>query len=103
MYHLRILVSMIAVLLSSISTAIVGVIGFLGLIAPHMGRIILGDDHKTLLPFLALLGAFILLLADTLGRTIAMPYEISASVLMAVCGGPFFIVLLRRGGKNYAG
>jgi iron complex transport system permease protein len=98
----RILVSFISVLLASISTSIVGVVGFLGLIAPHIGRILVGSNHKVLIPFSMLLGAFTLLLADTLGRTIAAPYEVSASILMAVIGGPFFVFLLKRSGKNYA-
>ena len=97
----RIIISIIAVLLVSISTAIVGTISFLGLIVPHIGRIFVGSNHKTLIPFSALLGAFVFLLADTLGRTIADPYEISASVIMSIIGGPFFIILL-RGSKKYA-
>lgn len=98
---MRILISMIAVLLASISTAVAGVISFLGLIVPHIGRILVGSDHKALVPYSALLGAFIFLLADTLGRTIAPPYEVSASIIMSVVGGPFFIILLRRS-KKYA-
>ncbi|MPW24262.1 iron chelate uptake ABC transporter family permease subunit [Alkalibaculum sp. M08DMB] len=97
----RLLISFIAVMLASISTAIVGVIGFLGLIAPHIGRILVGSDHKLLIPYCAILGAFILLLADTLGRVIAVPYEISPSVIMAVVGGPCFIFLLKRGDKTH--
>lgn len=97
----RILVSFVAVLLASISTAIIGPISFLGLIVPHLSRIFVGSGHKALVPYSALLGAFTLLLADTMGRTIAQPYEISASILMAVVGGPFFILLLRRSGKSY--
>ena len=98
----RLAVSCIAVLLASISTAIIGIVSFLGLIAPHIGRILVGSDHKKLIPFSILLGAFILLLADTLGRTIAAPYEISAGIIMAVVGGPFFVFLLKRSGKDYA-
>lgn len=99
--HARIWVSMVAVLLASIATAVIGTIGFVGLIVPHIARLLVGSNHKVLLPFSAFLGAFVLLLADTLGRTIAAPYEISAGVVMAVIGGPFFIVLLRRSGKTY--
>lgn len=96
----RILVSLIGVLLASISTAIVGPISFLGLIVPHIARLIVGSGHRALIPYAAILGALTLLLADTVGRTIAQPYEISPSILMAVVGGPFFILLLRRSGKN---
>ena len=72
-----------------------------GLIVPHIARLLVGSNHKTLIPYTVLLGAFTLLLADTLGRTIAAPYEISASILMSVIGGPFFIFLLRRSKKAY--
>lgn len=97
----RIIVSVIAVLLASISTAVIGPISFLGLIVPHIARLLVGSNHKVLVPYSIVLGAFMLLCADTLGRTIAAPYEISVSVIMSVIGGPFFIILLRRSKKNY--
>lgn len=97
----RFVVSIIAVLLASIATAIIGPIGFLGLIVPHIARICVGSNHKVLVPFTIFLGAFTLLLADTVGRVIAPPYEISASIIMAVVGGPFFILLLRGSKGNY--
>lgn len=96
---LRIVISMIAVLLASISTAIVGMISFVGLLVPHIARIFVGSNHKVLIPYSILMGAFVFLTADTLGRSIMPPYEIGASVIMAVVGGAFFIVLL-RGNKN---
>lgn len=95
----RIVISMIAVLLASISTAVAGAISFLGLIVPHIGRILVGSDHKFLIPFSALFGALTFLLADTVGRTIAAPNEISAAIIMSIAGGPFFILLLRRSSK----
>ena len=98
---MRILISLIAVLLASISTAVAGAISFLGLIVPHIGRILVGSDHRALVPFSMLAGAFTFLLADTIGRTVAAPYEVSASIIMSVIGGPFFIILLRRS-KKYA-
>ena len=82
----RIIISVIAVALASISTAIIGPISFLGLIVPHIARLLVGSDHRVLVPYSVLLGAFTLLLADTLGRTIAAPYEISAAVVMSVVG-----------------
>lgn len=100
--QMRIVISLIAVLLASISTAVAGAISFLGLIVPHIGRLLVGSDHKRLIPFSMLLGAFVFLLADTIGRTIAAPYEISASVIMNIIGGPFFIILLRRSTKYAA-
>ena len=98
----RIVISVTAVLLASISTAVVGAISFLGLIVPHIARLLVGSNHKVLVPYSILLGAFTLLLADTIGRTVASPYEISAAVVMSVIGGPFFIFLLRRSKQNYA-
>ncbi|MBP1737678.1 MAG: Heme transporter IsdDEF, permease component IsdF [Oscillospiraceae bacterium] len=97
---LRLIVSLAAVLLVSGVTAVVGVVGFLALIVPHMARRVVGSEHRILVPFCILLGGFILLLADTVGRLIAAPYEISAAVVMSVVGGPFFIILLRKGGKH---
>lgn len=98
----RILVSCVGVLLAGITTAVAGSVSFLGLIVPHIGRLLVGHDHKVLIPFSALLGADVYLLADTLGRSIAYPAEISAAILMAVVGGSFFILLLRRS-KTYGG
>ena len=97
----RIVISVIAVLLAGISTAVIGPISFLGLIVPHIARLLVGCNHKELIPYTILLGAFTLLLADTIGRTIAAPYEISASIIMSVVGGPFFILLLRRSKHGY--
>jgi len=99
----RLAISCVAVLLASIATAVIGSIGFLGLIAPHIARLIIGSDHRAALPFSMLLGAFILLAADTAGRTIAAPYEIPAGILMAVAGGPFFVFLLKRSKDGYGG
>ena len=90
----RLIISLIAVLLASISTSIIGPISFLGLIVPHIARLLVGSNHKVLIPYCMVLGAFILLLADTVGRVIMAPNEISAAVVMAVVGGPFFIALL---------
>lgn len=98
--RLRFVVSAVAVLLVSGVTAVVGVVGFLALIVPHMARRLMGSDHRVLLPFSLLLGGFVLLLADTVGRLIAPPNEIAAPIIMSIVGGPFFILLLKRGDKH---
>lgn len=98
---LRILISGVAVFLAGISTAYVGVIGFIGLIVPHIARMLMGSEHKYLIPFSALLGATVLLAADTVGRTVISPYEIPVGVITTVCGGPFFLYLLRKDSKGY--
>lgn len=69
----RLVISVIAVLLAGISTAVIGPISFLGLIVPHIARLLVGSNHRVLVPYSMLLGAFTLLLADTVGRTIFYP------------------------------
>ncbi|MGF7145227.1 iron complex transport system permease protein [Anaerotaenia torta] len=97
----RIIISTIAVFLAGISTAYTGVIGFIGLVVPHVARLLMGSDHRVLIPFSAILGSFVLVMADTVGRTITAPYEIPVGVIMSVLGGPFFLYLLRKGGNSY--
>ncbi len=94
--YLRFFISLVAVLLASSATSVVGIVGFLGLLVPHIARLIIGNGNKTLLPFSAILGAFVFLLADTVGRTIVSPFEINPAVIMSVVGGPVFIILLKR-------
>lgn len=92
----RLLIAAVAVLLSAVSVVVAGVISFVGLLVPHICRRLVGHDHKVLIPFTALAGALLILVADTLGRTIATPLEIPASTIMAIIGGPFLIFLLRK-------
>ncbi|MGR5062239.1 FecCD family ABC transporter permease [Photobacterium sp. DNB22_13_2] len=77
-----------------IAVSLTGVIGFVGLIVPHIGRMISGPNHKTLLPLSALLGALILLVADMLARVVAAPAELPVGIITALLGAPFFIYLL---------
>lgn len=93
----RLMISMVAVFLAGISTATVGIIGFVGLIVPHICRMLIGSDHKYLLPLSIILGSSVLLMGDTFARTVARPIELPVGVIMAVIGGPFFLYLLRRG------
>ena len=99
--RIRIIVSIISVMLASVFTSVIGSVSFLGLIVPHISRLLVGSNHKVLIPYSALLGSVIFLMADTIGRMIAYPYEISASIVMAVIGGPMFIILLRRSKNGY--
>jgi len=85
-----------AILLSGATTAICGPIGFVGLVVPHFCRLLVGVDHRWLLPFSALSGASLLLLADILGRLIARPSELAVGVVTAFIGAPFFIWIVRR-------
>ncbi len=97
----RFTISVVAVLLASVATAIAGMFTFVGLLIPHIGRALVGNDHKVLIPFSTLAGALLILTADTLGRTIMAPIEIPASIIMAIIGGPFLIFLLRKSDRIY--
>ncbi len=92
----RVFLSLMSVYLAGISVSVVGIIGFVGLIVPHISRLIIGSDHKFLIPMAGLTGSLLLLLGDTLARTVAMPLELPVGVVMAAVGGPFFLVLLRK-------
>jgi iron complex transport system permease protein len=84
------------VLLAGASTAAVGPIAFLGLIAPHLARAVVGPNHRSLLPWSVLLSVFTLLLADVAGRALIPPADLGAGLMVALIGGPFFIMLARR-------
>lgn len=85
-----------AILLCGATTAICGPIGFVGLVVPHFCRLLVGVDHRWLLPFSAVGGASLLLLADIVGRIISRPSELSVGVVTAFIGAPFFIWIVRR-------
>lgn len=78
------------------AVALTGVIGFVGLVVPHLVRLLLGPDHRALLPLSAVLGAALLLVADLLARTLALPAELPIGILTSCVGGPFFLWLLMR-------
>ncbi len=84
------------------SVAVTGVVGFVGLVVPHLLRPVIGSGHRILLPASALLGATLTLIADTLARTVAAPAEIPLGVVTALVGAPFFLWLLRRPGMGGA-
>lgn len=92
----RMIISAVAVFLVIIPTTQVGMISFVGLVVPHLGRLLVGSGHKHLIPFTALLGGALLLLADFLGRTLIYPFEIPIGVMMALLGAPFFLYMLKR-------
>jgi iron complex transport system permease protein len=83
-------------LLAGAATAAAGPIGFVGLIAPHLARAVAGPDHRWILPCSALFAAILLLGADLVGRVVAAPSEVAAGIVVALVGGPFFIMAVRR-------
>ncbi|HHY77217.1 MAG TPA: iron ABC transporter permease [Clostridiales bacterium] len=79
-----------------------GTIGFLGLVAPHIVRLIWGSDYRKLIPYSAIMGSSIMMLADAFGRVLIQPSEIPVGVMTSIMGGPFFVVLLKRHRKKGA-
>ena len=92
-----------ASLITGAVVSVSGLIGFVGLVVPHLVRMIWGPDHRFLIPASALVGAMLLVLADTIARTVMAPSEIPVGVVTAMGGAPFFVYLLRRRGvaSNY--
>ena len=95
----RVLLSAVAAFLAAATVSVAGMIGFVGLVVPHIARLLGGSDYKGMMPVSVVLGAVVLLAADTVGRTVVPGMEIPVGIVMAVCGGPFFLYLLRKKGK----
>ena len=92
----RLIAAVGAVILAGAATAIAGPIGFVGLVVPHLCRLLVGTDHRWLLPFSAIAGAALLTLADVIGRIITRPEEIDVGIVTAFIGAPVFIWIVRR-------
>ena len=97
---LRVRIIILSALAVSIGVALTGVIAFLGLVVPHLIRMTLGSNHEIVLPGSALLGGLLLLVADTLARTVFAPAELPVGILTALVGGPFFVFLILREQKG---
>ncbi len=84
------------VLLCGAATAIAGPIGFIGLVVPHVARIVTGSDYRWILPYSVGFGAFLLLLADVVGRVVTRPSDVEVGIITAIIGAPVFIAVVRR-------
>jgi iron complex transport system permease protein len=91
----------VVVFLSSSVSSVVGTIPFMGIVVPNIVRYLVGRDYQTIIPLSMLMGAWLLLVIDTIGRIVVLPSELSAAVIMTVIGGPFLIMMLQR--KNFNG
>ncbi len=89
----------VIILLAGASVALVGNLAFVGLMIPHIARVFVGTDYRYILPMSAVLGATFLLAADTLGRTLNAPFETPVAAIVSVLGLPFFLFIVRKGGK----
>ncbi|PWJ56492.1 iron complex transport system permease protein [Quadrisphaera granulorum] len=92
----RALAALSTVLLTGAAVAVAGPIAFVGLVVPHVARLLTGPDHRWLLPLSAGLGAALLLVSDTVGRVVARPAEVEVGIITALIGAPFFIAVIRR-------
>jgi iron complex transport system permease protein len=95
--RVRLVVYIAASILTGLAVSVSGAIGYVGLLVPHVMRLLFGSDHRTLLPTAAFGGAIALVLADTLARTVVAPSELPVGAMTAMAGAPLFIYLLRRG------
>ena len=94
---------LVTALLTGVMVAVSGAIGFVGLMMPHIVRMVAGADHRLVLPASALAGAIFLIWVDVIARTIVQPQEIPVSVITALVGAPFFLWLLRLRRQAYGG
>jgi iron complex transport system permease protein len=92
----RLVASALSALLAAGAVSVAGLVAFVGLIVPNGVRLVAGPDHRVLLPLCAIGGALLVLLADTAGRTAAAPLELPVGALLALIGGPYFLIMLRR-------
>lgn len=99
--RLRLICLLISTLMASATIAFTGIIGFIGLVAPHISRMLIGIDNRYLLPCASLVGAILLLLSDTFARTVISPIEIPVGIITSLIGAPFFIYLLLQKKKDY--
>ena len=97
--HLRVALYVLASLLTATSVTLVGSVGFVGLVVPHLVRLVLGNDQRVLIPAAALAGGTLLTLADTAARTVIAPQQLPVGVLTALIGVPVFLFLLSRGSR----
>jgi len=99
--RLRLICLFLTTLIASSCLAFTGVIGFIGLMAPHICRMLIGNDYRYLIPCSALTGAIILLVSDTFARTIVSPIELPVGIIMYIIGGTFFLFLILRGKDSH--
>lgn len=100
--HIKTVLFIVIILLAGASVALVGNMAFIGLMVPHVVRAMVGTDYRFIIPMSAISGAAFMLFADTLGRTINSPYETPVVAIVATIGLPFFLIIVRKGGKAFS-
>ncbi|MGI8386242.1 FecCD family ABC transporter permease [Robertmurraya sp. P23] len=92
----------IVIVLAGAAVSLAGNLAFVGLLVPHIVRAIVGTDYRFILPMSTILGGTFMLLADTIGRTLNSPYETPVAAIVAMIGLPFFLFIIRKGGKEFS-
>lgn len=100
--RIKTILFLIVILLAGTSVALVGNMAFIGLMIPHIVRALVGTDYRFIIPSSAIVGGIFMLFADTLGRTINAPYETPVAAIVAAVGLPFFLIIIRQGGKMFS-
>ena len=98
----RLLLIALSTLLAGLAVSVAGLVGFIGLVVPHILRIVIGGDYKYLIPTSAFGGALLIVVADTVARSLFNPTEIPVGILLAFIGGPYFLYLIHRRGNSFA-
>lgn len=101
--RLKMIMLACATLMTAAAVSISGIIGFIGLIIPHIARILVGPDHRILTPSSALAGAIVLILCDTVARSIVRPIELPVGIITSLLGAPFFVYLIRKKKRSVIG
>jgi iron complex transport system permease protein len=94
--RVQLLAFSLSAFVTAVAVSLSGLVGFVGLVVPHAVRLVLGPDHRQLIPIASLCGAVFLVIADTVARVIVAPAQLPAGVVTAIIGGPFFLILLIR-------
>jgi iron complex transport system permease protein len=100
--QIKVILFIIITILAGAAVALAGNIAFIGLMVPHVVRAIVGTDYRYIIPMSAISGAIFMLFADTLGRTINAPYETPVAAIVAMMGLPFFLLIVRKGGRAFS-
>ena len=100
--RIKIILFIVITLLAGASVALVGNMAFIGLMIPHIVRAIVGTDYRFIIPLSIFFGATLMLFADTLGRVINSPYETPVAAIVSIMGLPFFLFIVRKGGKAFS-
>ncbi|RWZ60563.1 iron ABC transporter permease [Halobacillus fulvus] len=101
-FRIKVILFFTIILLAGAAVALVGNLAFIGLMIPHMVRPFVGTDYRMVLPMTALFGAAFMLLADTVARTINAPFETPVAAIVAVLGLPFFLFIVKKGGRAFS-